>query len=118
MPVFALRGAIAVERNDRQEILAATDELMREIMARNDLAPEQLVSCLFTATADLDAEFPALAVRWLGAPLLCAQEIPVAGAMPRVIRVMVHYNAEDGHSPTHVYLREAQALRTDLESPQ
>ncbi|HXR29249.1 MAG TPA: chorismate mutase [Solirubrobacteraceae bacterium] len=118
MRLFALRGAITVDRNDAQEILDATSELMREILARNGLVAEQLVSCIFTATQDLDAEFPALAARGLGVPLLCAQEIPVQGSMPRVIRIMLHYHAEDGHAPTHVYLGGAQALRADLNSPQ
>jgi chorismate mutase len=121
MRLFALRGATSVERNDAQEILEATTQLMREIMARNALSPEDVVSCIFTATADLDAEFPAVAARALGfdrVPLLCAQEIPVPGAMPRVIRVLIHYHAQDAHTPAHVYLREAQSLRADLLAAQ
>jgi len=118
MRTFALRGAISVDRNEAAEILAATTELIEEIMSRNALAPEQLVSAIFTATADLDAEFPALAVRSLGVPMLCAREIPVPGSMPRVIRVMIHYQAQDGHRPAHVYLGDAQALRADLNAPQ
>ena len=121
MRLFALRGAVSVERNERDDVLARTEELMREVMARNGLAPEALVSCLFTATQDLDAEFPAVAARRLGldrVPLLCAQEIAVSGGLPRVIRVLVHYHAADDHIPQHVYLREARALRADLEAAQ
>ena len=121
MRLYALRGAITVEHNDGEEILAATDELMRELMARNALHPGSLVSCLFTLTEDLDAEFPAKAARRMGlsmVPLMCAREVPVPNALPRVIRVLVHYYAEPGHRSRHVYLRDARSLRTDLESAQ
>ena len=121
MRLFALRGATSVERNDAQQILDATSELMRTIGERNALAPEDVVSCIFTATNDLDAEFPAVAARALGfdrVPLLCAREIPVPGSMPRVIRVLIHYHAEEGHEPKHVYLADASALRTDLQAAQ
>jgi len=121
MALFALRGAASVERNEAEAILAATTELMQTIMERNGLRPEQVVSCVFTATHDLDAEFPAVAARAVGferVPLLCAQEIPVPGSMPRVIRVLIHYQAEDGHSPEHVYLGETRALRADLHAAQ
>ena len=121
MRLFALRGAVTVEHNDAEEILAATDELMRELMDRNELEPSALVSCLFTLTHDLDAEFPAKAARRMGlsaVPLMCAREVPVPGALPRVIRVLVHYYADEDHVSRHVYLREARVLRTDLESAQ
>ena len=119
--LHALRGAITVERNDADEILAATRELMSRLMERNQLGPEQIVSCIFTATTDLTAQFPAVAARDLGldrVPLLCTQEIDVPGALERVIRVLIHYYADNGHQPQHVYLRDARALRTDLESAQ
>jgi chorismate mutase len=121
MRLYALRGAITVERNDAEEILAATDELMRELMARNELDAHALVSCLFTLTQDLDAEFPAKAARRMGlsaVPLMCAREVPVPGSLPRVIRVLVHYYADDEHASRHVYLRDARSLRADLESAQ
>ncbi len=121
MRLFALRGAASVERNDAEEILEATTELMREIMARNELAPERVVSCIFTATDDLNAEFPALAARRLGfdaVPLLCAREIPVPGSMQGVIRVLIHYHAEEAHVPAHVYLGKARDLRADLNAAQ
>jgi chorismate mutase len=121
MRLFALRGANSVERNDADAILASTDSMMRELMERNQLAPEAIVSCIFTLTDDLDAEFPAVAARRLGldrVPLLCAREVPVPGSMPRVIRALLHYYAPEAHEPRHVYLGEARALRADLESAQ
>lgn len=121
MSLFALRGATSVERNDSESILGATTALMEAIMERNGLRPERVISCVFTATQDLDAEFPAVAARALGfdrVPLLCAQEIPVPGSMPRVIRVLIHYEADDGHTPDHVYLGETKALRADLHAAQ
>jgi chorismate mutase len=121
MRLFALRGAITVDHNDAEEILGATERLVRGLLERNGLDPEAIVSCIFTATEDLDAEFPAVAARRVGlthTPLLCARELPVPGALPRVIRVLVHYYAEEGHSPQHVYLGEARALRADLDHAQ
>jgi chorismate mutase len=121
MRLFALRGAGSVPANEAEEILSVTDELMRELMQRNELTPEAMVSCIFTLTHDLDAEFPAVAARRLGldrVPLLCAQEVPVPGSMARVIRVLVHYYAPEDHRPRHVYLGEARALRADLDSAQ
>ncbi len=121
MRLFALRGAISVPANDAAAIRAATHELMGELLERNELAPERLVSCIFTLTDDLNAEFPAAAARELGlerVPLLCAREIDVPGALPRVIRVLIHHYAPEDHAPRHVYLREASALRADLEAAQ
>lgn len=119
--LHALRGAITADRNEAQEILAATTELMSALIERNDLVAENIVSCIFTVTDDLNAEFPAVAARALGldaVPLLCAREIPVPGALPKVIRVLIHYYPADGASLTHVYLREASALRSDLQAAQ
>jgi len=119
--LFAVRGAIQVEANEPDPIRASTAELLRELISRNELSPERMVSCLFTCTGDLDAEFPAATARELGlesVPLLCAREIDVPGSMPRVIRVMVHYYAPSGHTPAHTYLGEAQSLRADLEAAQ
>lgn len=121
MRLYALRGANSVAANEADAILGATDELMRELMERNALAADAMVSCIFTLTHDLDAEFPAVAARRLGldqVPLLCAREVPVPESMPRVIRVLVHYHAAEDHHPRHVYLGEARALRMDLESAQ
>ena len=121
MRLIALRGATTVDANESEAILAATDKLMREILARNELQAEDLVSCIFTLTPDLDAEFPAVAARRMGlsrVPLLCAREIPVPGALPRVIRVLMHCYPPVGVDPQHVYLGDARKLRLDLEGAQ
>ena len=121
MRLFALRGANSARANEAEAILSATEELMRELLGRNQLEADALVSCIFTVTDDLDAEFPAVAARRMGldqVPLLCAREVPVPGSMPRVIRVMVHYYAGEDHQPRHVYLGEARALRGDLDAAQ
>ena len=121
MRLFALRGANSVECNEADAILDATDTLIRELMERNRLRPDRMVSCIFTLTEDLDAEFPAVAARALGfdrVPLLCARELEVAGALARVIRVLIHYHAPDSHEPQHVYLGDAASLRSDLLAAQ
>lgn len=115
----ALRGATTVDANDAEAILDATEELLRELLGRNELDRGDLVSCIFTCTEDLNAAFPAEAARRLGlnaVPLLCAREIDVPGALPRVIRLMVHCYM-DGEAQ-HVYLREAERLRRDLQGAQ
>jgi chorismate mutase len=117
----ALRGAITVEDNDGDAILSATEELVREMMERNALAPADLVSCIFTCTEDLDAEFPAVAARNLGlsgVPLLCAREMAVPGSLPRVIRLLLHCYVDTNAPAQHVYLRDAVSLRRDLEGAQ
>jgi chorismate mutase len=119
--MWAVRGAARADSNDVEAILSATESLMRELMARNELEAERIVSCLFTATDDLNAEFPAVAARDLGleaVPLLCCREIPVPGSMPRVIRAMVHYYAPAGHTAAHAYLGATQELRSDLHAAQ
>jgi chorismate mutase len=119
MRLIALRGATSVDHNEADAILAATDELMHEILGRNALAAEDLVSCIFTLTPDLDAEFPAVAAREMGlsgVPLLCAREIPVPGALPNVIRVLIH--AYMDRPAEHVYLGDAAKLRLDLTGAQ
>jgi chorismate mutase len=116
--VRAVRGAVQVGSDDRAEILAATTELVTEVMTRNELSTDDVISVLFTATTDLTAEFPALAARKLGfqeVPLLCASEISVPGAMPRVVRLMMHIETDKPRSHMqHVYLRGAAALRLDI----
>ena len=121
MKLRALRGAITVEENEAESILSATTELVSEVMERNGLSPDDVVSCIFTCTDDLDAEFPAVAARRLGlsaVPLLCAREIGVPGALPRVIRLLMHYYADPAMSAKHVYLGDAVSLRRDLEGAQ
>jgi chorismate mutase len=119
--LFAVRGAAQAEANEAEAILSATREVMQGLIERNGVGPEDMVSCLFTTTDDLDAEFPAVAARDLGltmVPLMCCREIPVPGSMPRVIRVMLHFYGPEGHEPAHVYVGEAQKLRVDLEAAQ
>jgi len=120
--VRAIRGATTVESNSREAILQATGELLGAIMGANDFAPNDIVSAIFTMTADLDAVFPAEAARgigWTKVPLLCTREIDVPGALPACIRVMVHVEtALSRDAIQHVYLREAVRLRPDLTSPQ
>jgi chorismate mutase len=121
MKLRALRGATTVDANEPDAILSATEELVREVMERNALEPHQLVSCIFTCTNDLDAEFPAVAARNLGlssVPLLCAREIDVPGALPRVIRLLLHCYVDPESAPKHVYLRDAESLRRDLQGAQ
>lgn len=118
MAVRAVRGAIQVDRNDRDAVLEGTSELVRAVLDRNGLAPDELISVVFTATPDLTAEFPAYAARAIGitdVPLLCATEIDVPGAMPRVVRLLAHVEtALRRDQIRHVYLRGAAALRSDL----
>jgi chorismate mutase len=121
MRLIALRGANTVAANDATSIVAATEELMRELLERNGLGADDLVSCLFTLTADLDAEFPAVAAREMGlsrVPLMCAREIPVPGSLPHVVRVLVHCYPPEGVAPQHVYLGDAVKLRLDLQGAQ
>lgn len=118
MAVRAVRGAVQVPDNLSAAILEGTSELVTAVMARNQLVPDDVISVVFSATADLNAEFPALAARKLGfqdVPLLCCAEIDVPGAMPRVIRLMMHVETDLPRSAIqHVYLRGAAALRLDI----
>ncbi|MQA74965.1 MAG: chorismate mutase [Solirubrobacterales bacterium] len=119
--VWAVRGAVQAAHNDQESILGSTEELMRELLARNVIDAGHIVSVIFTCTDDLDAQFPAVAARRIGldrVPLICAREIDVPGAMERVIRVILHYYGAFEHLPQHVYLGEAQKLRRDLHSAQ
>ncbi|WP_436756789.1 chorismate mutase [Streptosporangium sp. V21-05] len=116
--VRAIRGAIQVESNDRDAILSGVTELVTEVMGRNRLTTDDVISVIFTATPDLTAEFPALAARKLGfhdVPLICASEIDVPGALPRVVRLMAHVEVDRPRQDIqHVYLRGAIALRVDI----
>lgn len=113
-----IRGAIDVSSNEAQEILAATKELLLEMLHKNSLVQDDIAAIIFSVTAELDAVFPAEAARQLGwshVPLFCTNEINVPGSLPRCIRVLMLVNStkkpEEIH---HVYLRGAAALRTDL----
>lgn len=118
MAVRAVRGATQVDADDRDAIIEATAELVRAVLDRNAIDPADLVSVVFTATPDLTAEFPAYAARAMGitdVPFLCATEIDVPGAMPRVVRLLAHVETDRRREDVrHVYLRGAAALRTDL----
>jgi len=118
MRLRAVRGATTVVEDTKEEILTATARLLEEMISRNELASEDLVSIVFTATPDLHAVFPAEAARRIGisdVPLLCARELDIEGAMPLCIRVLMHaYTDRDLQSVRHVYLGDARALRTDL----
>ncbi len=118
MKVRAIRGAVQIDSPDRQAILDGTAELVTEVMGRNGLTTNDVISVIFSATPDLTAEFPALATRSIGfaeVPLLCCSEIPVPGALPRVVRLMMHVETGKSRSEIqHVYLRGAAALRLDI----
>lgn len=118
MAVRAIRGAIQVDANDRDLILEGTSELVAEVLRRNDVSTDDIISIVFTATPDLTAEFPAYAARLMGfhdVPLLCSTEIAVPGAMPRVLRLLAHVESERARADIHhVYLGGAAALRRDL----
>jgi chorismate mutase len=118
MAVRAIRGAIQLDSDERSHLLKSTAELVTKVMHENGLESADLISIFFTATPDVVSEFPALAARELGlgdVPLMCSVEMNVSGAMQRVIRLMMHVETKKSRSEiVHVYLRGAQALRTDL----
>lgn len=121
--VRGIRGAISVEHNEPEAILAAAGTLLEAMLTGNGLEDTRdLASIFFTATADLDAAFPAEAARRMGmdrVPLLCASEIPVPGAEPRILRVLMHVNTTRRQDEiVHVYLGRARELRRDLASAQ
>jgi len=123
MPIRGIRGATTVTADEPESILQATRELLEEILNENEgMRPEDVASALFTVTDDLASTFPAQAARQMGwglVPMMCAREIPVPGSLPRVIRVLVHWNTElKQNEVTHVYLRDAVKLRPDLVAAQ
>ncbi|GIP20103.1 chorismate mutase [Paenibacillus sp. J22TS3] len=116
-----IRGATTVTRNDENEILRETVVLLKEIVERNEIVPEDICSVWITMTQDLDATFPARAIRqmngWDLVPLMCSIEIPVKGSLPLCIRLMVQVNTNKSQREMkHVYLNAAKALRPDLSS--
>ena len=119
MPLKALRGATTVAADDASLLAEATQELLHALMERNALQPSQVISAFFTCTTDLTSAYPAQAARdmgWTHVPMLCAAELPVRGALPRCIRVLVHVDLPtDAPAPRHAYLREAATLRGDLD---
>jgi chorismate mutase len=123
MAVRGIRGATSVESDNSQEILAATRELLNELLKANGIQQfDEIVSAIFTTSPDLTSTFPAEAARAIGmhqVPLLCASEIAVPSSLPRCIRVLLHINTDKKQCEiTHVYLREAKRLRPDMASAQ
>lgn len=118
MAVRAVRGATQLEADTREHMLVRVAEMVTDVMVSNDLAVDDFISVIFTATSDLVAEFPAYAARRLGfgeVPLLCARELEIAGSMPRVVRMLAHVETDLPRADiTHCYLHGAAALRTDL----
>jgi chorismate mutase len=115
--VRAVRGATSVDEDTPDAILESTAELLTEVLERNALRTDDLISIIFTMTADLRSEFPALAARQAGLttiPLLCASEIPVPGSLGKCIRLMLHCSVPWDRPIQHVYLRDARTLRPDL----
>jgi chorismate mutase len=119
MRVRAARGAIIVAEDSAEVVVEATRRLLDQVLARNHVEKDDLVSILFTVTDDLRSAFPAEAARRMGlgvVPLMCAREIPVAGSMPSVVRVLMHFHSEQGLDEIeHVYLDGAESLRDDLD---
>ena len=123
MPIRGIRGATTVSADEPDLILQATRELLEEILAENKgMQPEDVASAIFTVTDDLISTFPAQAARQMGwdlVPMLCGREIPVPASLPRVIRLLVHWNTELPQSEIkHVYLKDAVKLRPDLVAAQ
>ncbi len=116
--VRAARGAICVAEDAAEAVLSATERLLYAMLDRNGVAGDEMVSVFFTATQDLRSAFPAEAARRMGlgrVPLLCAQEIPVEGSMPRVVRVLMHFHSDRSQADVaHVYLDGAESLRDDI----
>jgi chorismate mutase len=116
--IRALRGATQLQADDAGEMTEAVVELVGELLRRNQISTDDLISVIFTSTPDLRSAFPAAAARTLGigdVPLLCAQELDVEGALPRVVRVLAHVQLEvPRREAVHVYLRGAEVLRQDL----
>jgi chorismate mutase len=120
LTVRGVRGATTVQRDESHEIRDAVQELIEAMLEQNDLTSMDIVSAIFTTTPDLVSEFPAHAARlygWTDVPLLCAQELPVDGALPRCIRILLHVETTRlRHEMRHLYLRDAILLRQDLMS--
>src|SRR3970040_2312432 len=115
-----VRGATTADSNTKEDIRAATRELLKEVMKVNGITANDVASAIFTTTPDLNAEFPAVAARemgWTFVPLLCGHEMGVPGSLPLCLRILLHVNTDKGaHDVTHVYIRGARALRSALSS--
>lgn len=118
--IRAVRGAVSIERNERQEIHSGSHRLVQEILSRNKIEEGQIISILFSVTKDLTMGNPATGLRSYGfadTPLFCVQEADIEGAEPRIVRVLVTFSAESGDAPVPVYLGRATELRRDLSDP-
>ncbi|MDZ4657701.1 MAG: chorismate mutase [Bythopirellula sp.] len=120
MACRGVRGATTLERNEREEILTATRQLLALMLRQNGIETVDVASAIFTTTPDIDAEFPALAARQLGlldVPLLCGHEMAVPGSLPLCVRILIHWNTDKTQAEIHhVYEREAKRLRPDIQS--
>lgn len=120
MACRGVRGATTLDRNEREEILSATRQLLALMLRQNEVKPADVASAIFTTTPDIDAEFPALAARQLGlidVPLLCGHEMAVPGSLPLCVRILLHWNTDKAQSEIHhVYVREAKRLRPDIQA--
>ena len=120
-PLRAIRGAITANHDTPADIYAATQQLLREMVTRNMVERDDIISVIFTVTPDLTSAFPAMAAReigWTDVPLLCTMEIPVPGALDHCIRVLLHAESDRPRSQIeHVYLGDAVVLRPDLHRP-
>jgi chorismate mutase len=117
----AIRGAITVSENSREEIISAVTELLNKIVLENNLNKNDIISAIFTMTEDLNAEFPAVAARihlgWNDVAMICARELPISGSLPLCIRVLIHINTfMDKKDIKHIYLRNAVKLRPDIKN--
>ena len=116
--IRALRGATTIDVDEKEHLFERVIALLEELFSRNDIAHDDLISILFTATDDVHSAFPALAARKFGLgdiPLICARELDIVGATPLCIRVMIHLNTERPRDELHhVYLEGARSLRDDL----
>jgi chorismate mutase len=118
MAVRGIRGATSVDRNAREDIVAAARELLELVVKANDVCKDDVASAIFTTTRDLNAEFPAVAARqmgWIDVPLLCGHEMDVPGSLPMCLRILLHVNTEKrADEIRHVYIRGARVLRPEL----
>ena len=118
MACRGVRGATTVSKNEREEILSATRQLLALLIRRNGIDPKDVASAYFTTTPDIDAEFPAMAARqlgWLDVPLMCGHEMTVPGGLALCVRVLIHWNTDRRQDEIeHVYVRDAKRLRPDL----
>ncbi len=118
MPVRAVRGAITVDDNSAADIIDETKLLLKKIVEENKIEQDDIISIIFSVTADLDAAFPAVAARqlgWTSTALMCTNEINVPGSLKKCVRVLMHINSDKGNAELrHIYLKGARVLRPDL----